>query len=160
MLSREALEAMLAEGCSLEEIGRRVDRHPSTVSYWLRKHGLTPNGAKAHAARGGIARATLEELVAEDLSVREIALRVDRSYTTVRHWLEAYGLQTTTDARRAEVSLRRVEAQCPRHGDSFHVATANGRVICAKCRAGAVTKYRQAAKRQLVDEFGGGCQLC
>jgi IS30 family transposase len=32
MVGWEALEAMLAEGCSLEEIGRRVGRHPSTVS--------------------------------------------------------------------------------------------------------------------------------
>src|SRR3954451_25474225 len=68
MLSREALEAMLAEGCSLEEIGRRVDRHPSTVSYWLKKYGLNAVSAERHAARGTIARDLLEPMVEQGLS--------------------------------------------------------------------------------------------
>lgn len=160
MVGREQLAAMLAEGCSLDEIGRRVGRHPSTVSYWLRKHGLTPNGAQAHAARGGIAREVLEPLIEANLSIRDIAIRLDRSYTTVRYWMGRHGLQTTTNARRAEVRLRREQAICPVHGDSFHVATEDGRLWCAKCRAGAVTRSRQRAKRLLIEEFGGACALC
>src|SRR4051812_49980041 len=72
VLEREALEAMLAEGCSLEEIGRRVERHPSTVAYWLRKHGLDAAHRLRHLNRGGIAREQLLELVAADFTVREI----------------------------------------------------------------------------------------
>ena len=52
VLEREALEAMLAEGCSLEEIGRRVERHPSTVSYWLSKYGLCAGLREKHAPEG------------------------------------------------------------------------------------------------------------
>jgi transposase len=160
MLPREALEAMLVEGCSLEEIGRRVDRHPSTVSYWLRKHGLTPNGASAHAARGGISREVLEPLIGEDLSIRDIAIRLGRSYTTVRYWMGRHGLMTTTEARRAKARTERKAAICPVHGESAHVRRADGAVVCAACRADAVTRYRKEAKLRLVAEFGGCCQLC
>lgn len=160
VLGPEALENMLQEGCSLEEIGRRVDRHPSTVSYWLRKHGLAPNGAKAHAARGGISREILEPLIAEHLSVREIALRLNRSYTTVRYWLGRHELMTTTEAQRAKARTEHQAVVCPTHGESAHVSRADGVVVCAACRAGAVTRYRQEAKRRLVAEAGGACQLC
>src|SRR3954469_4055874 len=95
MLLREALEAMLAEGCSLEEIGRRVERHPSTVAYWLRKHGLDAAHRLRHLNRGGIAGEQLLELVAADFTVREIARELDRSVTTVRYWLRVYDLATT-----------------------------------------------------------------
>ncbi len=39
-MEKEFLESCLAEGLSLEAIGERVGRHPSTVSYWLKKHGI------------------------------------------------------------------------------------------------------------------------
>src|SRR3954451_3737843 len=109
VLDREALEAMLAEGCSLEEIGRRVGRHPSTISYWLRKYGLQAVGAARHTPRGAIEKGRLAELVSQNLSVRDIALQLDRSYNTIRYWLEQYGLETTTVARRAEEKLARSE---------------------------------------------------
>jgi transposase len=160
VLSREALQAMLTEGCSLEEIGRRVDRHPSTVSYWLRKHGLEPVGGSAHTPRGGIPRGTLEELIAQDLSIREIAVRLDRSYTTVRYWLGCHGLMTTTEAQRAKARTARESAICPIHGQVPHVTRADGSLRCASCRAASVTRSRQRAKRQLVEEFGGACALC
>ena len=151
---------MLAEGCSLEEIGRRVDRHPSTVSYWLRKYGLEPVGGSAHTPRGGIAREVLEALIAEDLSIREIAVRLDRSYTTVRYWLGRHGLITTTKAQRAAARTAREAAVCPKHGNVPHVTRADGSLRCAKCRAAAVTRSRQQAKLRLVAEFGGACTRC
>ncbi len=41
--------------------------------------------SKRHDARGGIARDRLEALLAEGLSIRAMAERLDVSYTTVRH---------------------------------------------------------------------------
>jgi transposase len=160
VLEREALQAMLAKGCSLEEIGRRVDRHPSTISYWLRKHDLQAVGATRHTPRGALEKKRLEALVSEDLSVRDIAIRLDRSYNTVRYWLEQYGLETTTFARRAEEKLARSHMECSAHGPTVHVRSADGEYRCAKCRAERVTRYRQEAKRRLVEEFGGRCALC
>src|SRR3954452_11764960 len=86
MLSREALEAMLAEGCSLEEIGRRVGRHPSTVSYWLTEYDPAPTLRERHAPKGAPPRETFEVLVSRGLSVREIAGEVGLGPTAVRHW--------------------------------------------------------------------------
>ena len=39
-MDKELLEECLAEGMSLEAIGKRAGKHESTVSYWLKKHGL------------------------------------------------------------------------------------------------------------------------
>jgi transposase-like protein len=55
-MDKNTLQLLLAQGVSVEQIGRRFGRHPSTVSYWMRKHGLeAPNRAK-HASKGGIPR--------------------------------------------------------------------------------------------------------
>ncbi|HWG07627.1 MAG TPA: helix-turn-helix domain-containing protein [Solirubrobacteraceae bacterium] len=76
-MDRTYLQKMLGEGLSLAEIGRRVDRHESTVSYWVERHGLQANGRERHAARGALAREELESLVEQGMSIAEIALAVD-----------------------------------------------------------------------------------
>ncbi len=38
-MSKGELQGYLAQGLSLEQIGRRVGRNPSTISYHLKKHG-------------------------------------------------------------------------------------------------------------------------
>ena len=55
-MEREFLEAQLAAGRSLEQIGRLVGKHPSTVGYWLKKHGLVAAHHAEYAPRGGITR--------------------------------------------------------------------------------------------------------
>ena len=155
---------MLEEGCSLEEIGRRVDRHPSTVSYWLRKHGLIPNGT-TQVARGGLDEDLLASLVEDGLSVREIAAAVDRSPTTVRHWLTFFGLETSRAARLrtggkpALEGERVIDAECAVHGLARHVLR-EGRYRCSRCNSEAVTRFRRNAKRILVEEAGGSCVIC
>ena len=54
-MEREWLERELAAGRSIEAIAREVRRDPSTVAYWVNKHGLTSQHAPKHAARGGLA---------------------------------------------------------------------------------------------------------
>ena len=39
-IERETLERLIEEGLSLRKISRRLDRSMSTVSYWMRRHGL------------------------------------------------------------------------------------------------------------------------
>jgi IS30 family transposase len=51
-MDREQLRAWLAEGLSLAEIAARVERDPTTVGYWVRKHGLSANGSLKHTSRG------------------------------------------------------------------------------------------------------------
>jgi hypothetical protein len=105
----------------------------------------------------GRAEAGRRELIDRDLTVREIAAEVDRSYTTVRYWLRRYGLRTTGAARRRQV--RYTEGLCRRHGVTRFIATKRG-PVCAACAARRVTTWRRRAKRKLVQESGGCCQLC
>jgi transposase-like protein len=115
----------------------------------------------AATARGAIPRERLAELVAQHLTVRAIAARVDRSPTTVRYWLKRYGLETTATARRMEPkTVDRRSLVCPRHGTTIHVLRSDGHWRCARCAAEAVTRRRQRAKRVLVEEAGGCCRLC
>lgn len=158
VMEREVLERWLAEGLSIADIGRRLERHPSTVSYWLRRYGLRAADRGRNTPRGSLSRDLLTALVADDLSVREIAARVERSASTVRYWLRRYGLATSPAARgrrRGEPELRK----CIHHGQAPFVGPPQRRV-CARCRAEAVTRWRQRAKRRLVAEAGGACATC
>lgn len=163
-MDRERLEAWLEGGLSLEQMGRRTDRHPSTVAYWLEKHGLKPAHRARHAARGGIPRDTLETLVARHLTIREIAAEVGRGTATVRHWLRRYDLRTTREARlrakRATPIGGRFTAQCAKHGSVDFVVRQDNTSQCVRCRAEAVTDRRRRVKAILVSEAGGRCVLC
>ncbi len=72
-MEKQALINMLARGMTLEQIAVAVDRHPSTVSYWLAKHGLAAVNSGRHRARGAIDREELARLVDDGLSIAEIA---------------------------------------------------------------------------------------
>ena len=93
-MDRDWLEAQLAAGRSIESIAREVGKHPSTVGYWVNKHGLASLHAARHAATRRAARERRCGLVEEGLSIRQIAERLDVSATTVRHWLRRYELKT------------------------------------------------------------------
>jgi transposase-like protein len=169
VVERQWLEERLAAGQSYGGIAREVGRDPSTVSYWARRHGLTSTRVVAHASRGGIAREVLNELVDEGLSVRAIAARLDRSGTTVRHWLRAYGLQTRRKPTAGTLRSKSpgasgagaVVGTCPRHGETTFIPRRDsGGWRCVCCRVEAVTRGRQRVKETLVAEAGGRCSLC
>src|SRR5437588_4139956 len=125
-MEREFLERQLAEGRSLEYIGALVGRDPSTVSYWIKKHGLVAAHREKHLGRGGLARLTLESQIAAGASVRQIAKELDVSESTVRYWLGAYGLRTKAAQRREErLEAHKSERElvlltCNRHGLAEH----------------------------------------
>lgn len=165
-MDRGVLEGWLAEGCSLEEMGRRAQRHPSTVGYWLGKHGLEAVGRAVHASRGGIDAATLRSLIDEGLSGREIAARLDLSLGTVRHWLGRHGLKTTRTGRTEGVTPRgaaagtRFPGRCSTHGDTEFIIRTDGSPRCLICRSAAVGQRRRRVKAILVEDAGGACVLC
>ncbi len=164
-MDRQLLEALLADGHSLEEVGRRVGRHPSTVSYWLEKYGLRATGSERHRSRGSLDRESLHALVAEGRTVAEIARVVDRSVTTVRYWLRFHGLETRRSARlraggRPSAATPAVaDIACSVHGLTTHTVR-GGRYRCRRCNSEAVTRFRRSVKRRLVDEAGGCCVIC
>jgi hypothetical protein len=162
-VDRETLKRHLAEGLSLAQIGRLVDRHPSTVAYWLRKHGLTAAHRDRFAPKGGIPRETLAPLVESGLSIRDIAAALAVGYSTVRYWLRRHGLSTAR-ARRHDIPAERpsrVRLECRRHGWTDFVKRTDGaHYRCLKCRSEQVTAQRRRLKLKLVEEAGGRCVLC
>jgi transposase len=163
-MDRGWLAEELESGRSIEAIAHEVGRHPSTVAYWVRRHGLSSLNVERHAARGGIDRATLERLVDEGLSIRQIAARADRGYGTVRHWLREHGLSTRRAGASRQVPRDAGEVirrECPVHGTADFVRRGDGSGWrCLRCRAEAVTKRRRLVKETLVCEAGGACVLC
>jgi transposase len=165
-MDRNALQLLLAQGVSVEQIGRRFGRHPSTVSYWMRKYGLeAPNRAK-HAGKGGLERDELVELVGRGMTIREIAGALDRSTATVRHWLRRYGLSTVATERARDARVGRAHREsslirvCARHGRTPFVMEGRGYYRCKLCRSAQVIQHRRRLKELLVAEAGGACALC
>ena len=160
------LEECLAEGLSLEEIGKRAGKHPSSVRYWMQKHGLRSADAK-HVPEGGLTRAELEPLVDQGLTIEKIAQRLGVSDSTVKKWLKRHELRTHGAQRRILLDRLRdegegdVQLECRKHGLTRHVSVASERRLrCVTCRAEAVSRRRRKVKEMLVAEAGGKCTLC
>ncbi|MFL5823966.1 MAG: helix-turn-helix domain-containing protein [Solirubrobacteraceae bacterium] len=167
-MDRQSLEQLLEQGLSVERIARRFGKDPSTVSYWMKKLGLSSPYAQKHAAKGGIGRERLEGLIDGGSTVAQIAEEVGLSKGTVRHWMRVYGLRTHR-ARGERVSVLRaardaglltVRVACRHHGESEHILEGRGYYRCKRCRADAVVRHRQKMKAILVKEAGGQCVLC
>jgi DNA-binding transcriptional ArsR family regulator len=159
------LEAYLRRGLSLEAIGRLTGRHPSTVGYWVKRHGLAAVNRDRHAPRGGVDRDTLAALVQEGLSTREIAERIGFSQSTVRHWLRKHGLRTVRARRENSRGVRgvhadRIDMECGRHGLTEFWLEARGIYRCLRCRSEAVARRRRRLKEILVADAGGACSVC
>lgn len=125
-----------------------------------------------YAPRGGLSRAQLEPLVVSGATIREMAIELDRSPSTVRHWLKRHGLRVSNRrGRRPYIPREHVEAAladgrrtldgvCPIHGDTVFVIENSRRARCRECRIRRVMARRRTTKRILVEEAGGSCRLC
>jgi DNA-binding transcriptional ArsR family regulator len=157
------LEDCLAKEMSLEAIGKMLEKHPSTVGYWLKKHGLSAVGAGKYAHRGPLLRGELKALADGGATVAEMAERLDRNSSTVRYWLRRYGIPTQNPrgprARRAD-GARTATFECHRHGRGEFILEGRGYYRCKRCRAAAVAKRRRTVKLKLVEEAGGRCAIC
>jgi transposase-like protein len=162
-MDKDWLAARLDAGDSIEAIAREVGRHPSTIAHWVNKHGLQSSHASRHGPRGPIARGDLEPLIAVGMSIRQIARELDRSPTTIRHWLRHHDLRTVTAqrVRRDASTSAEVMRDCPRHGWTwFRRVGVQTRYRCARCVVEAVSDRRRKVKEILVDEAGGECVAC
>lgn len=167
-MDKQSLELLLGQGLSIERIAKRFGKDPSTVSYWVKKHGLVSPYREKHAAKGGIEQERLEALVERGLTVGEIARELELSKGTVRHWMRVFGLRTA-GARSERVKLAQaakeaglliVAMSCRRHGDTQFILEGRGYYRCRRCRADAVVRHRQKLKATLVEEAGGRCCIC
>ncbi len=162
IMDRDDLERKLAAGQSLAEIGRALERNPSTVSYWVKKHGLELSATARHRPRGVLPEDILRRLIADGQSTRQIAAAVGRSQATVRHWLGRYGLKTAVRPAvigRSTAKHPIFEATCHVHG-ATSFSRRGGSRFCLRCRSEAVAAWRRRTKRRLVEEAGGECRTC
>jgi hypothetical protein len=165
-MDRDELAQMLSGGRSLAAIGRASGKDPSTVGYWVRKHGLAAVHADRHVPRGGIARDRLERLLAEGLSMRQVAVELGVSAATVRHWARRFELESDRMRRTRErrclpgpISPKQAELTCGVHGaTTFHLR--GTRYRCGRCASEAVQRRRRRIKAILVAEAGGRCGVC
>lgn len=147
----------------MEAIAREAGKDPSTVAYWVNKHGLVSPHAERHAPKGPIDEAVLRELVERGMSVRQIAAQLERSATSVRHWLKRHDLRTQParytlrDAAKPDGVMR----ECPRHGwVTYRLEKPRGVYRCGQCTVERVSRRRRRVKEILVAESGGACVLC
>jgi transposase len=167
-MEKEVLEQYLAEGLTLKEIGERTGTHLTTVGYWIKRHGLrAANAAKFAPKFSGVTKERLEQLVGQGASLNDLAEVLGLSVSTVRHWLQKYGLETSgmgwrrQQTRRAmEAGLKHITRNCAHHGMATFVLEGRGYYRCAKCRREAVSRWRRRAKRRLLEAAGGRCVLC
>jgi transposase len=160
------LQRCLDDGLSLEQIAKRIGRHPSTVSYHLKKHGLLPVGHAIHAPNRRVDPERLRELIGQGATVRVAAAALGVGYSTVRYWLKRLDLETQTLRRRREGrEARRMGAHgvmrtCPKHGRTTFVSRIEGGYRCGRCRVEAVGRWRRGIKKKLVERAGGACVVC
>lgn len=168
-MDKGSLEVLLAQGLSLAQIAKRFGKDPSTVSYWLEKHGLEAVNRDRHSAKGGIDREQLAGLVDSGMTIAEISAAVGLSKGTVRHWLRKYGLQTRSARGRRSSALVAaakdagqliVTMTCKHHGETEFFVEGRGYYRCKRCRSEAVARRRRKVKSILVAEAGGRCCIC
>jgi transposase len=165
-VDKESLELLSGQGLSLEQIGARFGKHPSTVSYWMGKYGLTAVHREKHSSKRGIGREQLQALVDQGKTISEIAEAVGRCTATVRHWLRRYELRTAAAQRIEQVRAARdgghatIALRCARHGDAEFTIEGRGYFRCKQCRTESVARRRRKLKALLVAERGGRCALC
>ncbi len=158
------LASYLHDGLSLERIGDLVGRHPSTVGYWVQRHGLEAVNRDRHLPKGIPSRERLETLIGVGMTQLAIAETFGVGVSTVRYWLRKYELKTAHGEQYGlsrDAKLPRITRRCRRHGmTTFVISGAAGRYRCQRCRSEAVTERRRKVKRILVAEAGGCCRIC
>lgn len=160
------LESFLAEALSLEQMGSRVGKHPTTVAYWLKKHGLTAAHHDRFAPKGGLAEDLLRALVFEGLTIEQIAARCKVNVSTARRWMGKFELQTERSAVRSQAPPDQATGEsseprrCSRHGETDFFVDSHGAHRCLRCRRERVLEHRRRRKETLVREAGGCCRLC
>jgi transposase len=165
-MDKGSLQLFLNQGLSLEEIGRRVGRHPSTVAYWVKKHGLSAANKAKRGGGAGLSREALASLIAEGATYAFMAQELGVSVASVRYWVQRHCLETSRserirmgrEARRAGRAI--VQLSCKHHGTTDFWLEGRGVYRCMRCRLEAVGRRRDAVRQTLIAEAGGRCAAC
>ena len=166
-MDRDQLVRLLAEGLSLEQIGVVVGRHPSTVAYWLARHGLRAERPGEARREGWTPAGRAEPLVEQGITLAAIADASTSAFPRFATGSERYGLpRPHDDSTRGDrvAQSRRAGGPCigsaRRHGWTVFVIEDSERDRAAsKCRMERVAEWRRrgegeagrGGRRQLRD---------
>lgn len=97
-------------------------------------------------------KSTLETLIAQGLSSRDMAQKLTTSQTNIRYWLKKYGL---------DISIKKgPEFFCDKCGENDPTRFYRVRGRCKNCHnKGQIERFREC-KRKAVEYKGGCCQVC
>ena len=107
-MDRDAARGVAERRACRCQIGAPIDRDPSTVGYWVRKHGLSANGSRARS-RGGSPR-DARDLCDEGIDCRDRGGVSTAARRPSRHWHRA-----VRAASRGDAIAPRPEARAERH---------------------------------------------
>ena len=155
VMDRDWLEAQLAAGRSIESIAREVGKHPSTVGYWVKKHGLTSPARRGTPPAAASTREALEQLVSAGMSPprdRRAARRELRHGAALAASLRARRRCVPHDSRppARPRATRRSRATCPTHGrttSSARRTADSGAPDAARTRCRATPPRQGGARR-------------
>lgn len=152
------LEKLANEGLTHRKIAERLDCGLNTVKRHMARHGIKTLRAKAgiYTPKPPLDKNNLEALVAEGLTHREIAERLNRSTASVVHWLKKYELRTHGTFNRGH-SLHKCKTCGETDLAEFY---GHRKTQCKTCVKIATTLRMRESKRKLVEKAAGKCVRC
>ncbi len=98
----------------------------------------------------------LQELIAKGLTQREMALELDKSQTSIRHWLIKFELKTHNDKK-----PREKKPLCKKCGvNDVNLFYGNDKRVCGKCHNERVKLSAKTKREYAVGKLGGACKNC
>lgn len=102
-------------------------------------------------------KSVLESYISKGNSIRNIASEENVSGSTVRYWLNKYGIKTFKYQKQIELKHPK-KCKCGEtRPDKFY---GNKRTICGKCHNKYTTIKGEERKTQAVKYLGGKCKEC
>ena len=103
----------------------------------------------------------LDKCIQEGMSIRQIALKANKSATTVRYWLKKYGLKTKRKKQVVDIK------HCPSCKKEKPLAEfykrrgkVGGSVYCKPCTLEQTLKRQRSLKQKAIEYKGGKCENC
>lgn len=141
-------------------MGTEAGVHPSTVANWLRRYGLVPTYADRFAPKGAPNRDTLERLAEAGCTLAEIGAQLDRSISTVRHWLHKWKIDRPKRKIIDMATAPQLVMTMPPPRSHGVAARGTWLLSLPQVPSERVSDWRRRVKRKLVEEAGGRCKLC
>ena len=92
----------------------------------------------------------LQKFIKQRKSIREIAVEINKSPTTIRYWLDKYKLKTTSEK----------PYRCPCGEVDPSKFYGHKKRICAKCQNEYNLKSGQEKRKKAIEYLGGKCVKC